>query len=621
IAEYKKVLNIKTVDEKEIRDCLSLLVSDKSIVFRSGNYHISTSKQTKINSSYEESNNRKLEIIDSYFKPFFSNEQDVIEWLEDSTITFFQNYSNEWMADLCNNSIHAVISSKENILSTICIKTKQNKKIDKNDKDDLCKKFCHFITTNDINVNTYLWEYGTSAFSAQLIKNSVGTDKISIQTFENSKCVLDTNILMHIGLEKSEYSKSLKSLEEVFEKLNIKVGILNITKEEYKNTLGNKQDEVLKMIEKYPLEVIKEVNDQYIKTALARNCTNYSDFETFFNKLIDPPKVLEEKMEIKIFDDDAKLEEIVDKAKNDKIKQNELNTIFKKITGHDKRPNALMHDVGLIAGVNYLRDGDKYFILSQEVSINNYSKQKPFIYDLPLAIKLETIINILAVNTGGVDVDSSDYIPLFASMVRNGFTPNKDTFKVVDLSLMLEKNQQIAQLPSEDTIRIAKDVHRRRLLGESEDKISLELTREIQGVKLQIVDDLEETKSKLVYVQQEKENYKDSSNRSRNALENTIRKNVEKEFQKGLQKKRLFYFLTLPVLFLSLSILILYLIKNNFEVINWVSNIISIILNVISDLCIILIRGLPEIKKYKNTKETWISDETDKRLTLALDGK
>jgi len=620
ISAYKNVIGKNKIDEEKVKDCLKQLVDEKSIIRQRGVYHISTNKREKINLSYRESETRKNQIIETFFKPFFSEKDAVAEWFLDSIVSFFRAYSNEWIADLCYKKVFAISSSKENILNVIRNKTLTNKQIDKRDQEELSKKFVNFIATRDPSVDACLWEYGTSSFSAQLITNSIGADEISIGTFNDCKCILDTNILMHIGLESSEYYPAFKSLEEVFQILNVEVGILNITKEEYKNTVGKKRDEILRMVEKYSLEVIKEVDDQYTKTAIARKCYNISDFNRFFGQLLEVPQYIEEKVEIKLFDHDSQLENVIAKSQADEQKQNELNTIFKQITGHDKRQNALIHDVGLIAGVNYLREKEKYFILSQEVSINNYAKQKPSVQDLPISIKLETIINVLAVNNGGVNIDATDYIPLFASIIRNGLTPNKETFKVADLSLMLEKNEQIAQLPSEETIRIAKNVHRKRLLGESEEKIALEITREIQGVKLQIVDDLEETKSKLALEKEEKGRYKESANKSTNALKDKIKRELNKEYGKKIRNKRILFYGVLPVIFSVVSIIgfCLYNMNTNEKAAFW-NYVVAVFVNIATNLLIVNLACWPKINELKRNRDNWVEDETESRLRKTLE--
>ena len=68
---------------------------------------------------------------------------------------------------------------------------------------------------------------------------------------------------------------------------------------------------------------------------------------------------------------------------------------------------------------------------------------------LPLALRVETLINVLALNNGGDSFDADDYMPLFASIIQNGFQPLKDTFVQEDLYAIYEMNQQIALLPEE----------------------------------------------------------------------------------------------------------------------------------------------------------------------------
>lgn len=95
------------------------------------------------------------------------------------------------------------------------------------------------ILRREPDITYFLWEYGTAAFSAKLIKNSYTTDDLTLETFKDCHCILDTNILMHIGLESSEYYTSFKVLENVFKELGINAGILYITQREYITTVQN----------------------------------------------------------------------------------------------------------------------------------------------------------------------------------------------------------------------------------------------------------------------------------------------------------------------------------------------------------------------------------------------
>lgn len=619
IEEYKKLLN-KKVNEKLVRENLKQLVEDNSIRYQSGYYYLSKSKRDKIDLSYNESENRKIQILETYFKPYFSEDSVITEWLSDATQMFFRLYSSEWIADICyRQKTTAVLNIKETILKTIEEQTLKNKRIEIEDRKSLVQKFINLLISNDVLIASYLWEYGTASFSAQLISNSIGMDELSLETFKDSRCIIDTNVLMNIGLEGSIFNKAFTSLEEVFQSLNIKVGILFITREEYKRTIAKKRDEILNLVEKYPLAVIKETDDQYIKTAIARQCITVDDFSNFFNTLMDVPEYIEEEVKINLFDDDKEMDKEISLCQNNEQKLNELNSIFKNITGRDKRQQALIHDVGLIAGANYLRAIDKYFILSQEVSVNSYAKLKPSVKDLPLSIRLETLINILALDNGGTNVDASDYATLFASMIRKGLAPNRDVFKIEDLSLMLEKNEQIAQLPSDETIKIAKEVNRNRLLGKDEEKIALEMTRQIQGAKLKIVDDLSETKIELSLERQEKTRYEKEANTSKKALYNTLKDDITKEYDNKIKKYKKITYIGIPlavfIIFVVCFIFLFWKINNNLF---W-NCIIAFGSCIITGFLMIFFGFIPKINSLKTKRENYIEKETKRRFDQRLE--
>lgn len=613
IESYKESIGNNIIDETEIIEIINELESEQNIKLANRTYYISTTRRNKIKRDFQDSQRRNSEIIDKYFKPYFSEDKVIIEWLSDSSIFFFENYSNEWISNICfDKSINAVFSSKDSILSAIAKRIKSNKLIDKRDIIELPNKFINFISTKDILVDLYLWDYGTSAFAAKLIASTNGTDKMSIDTFKDSICLLDTNILMNIGLESSDYYHALSSVEEVFSKLNIEVGIFNVTKNEYVHTVAQKRENLLNLISNgYSIEVIKELNDQYSQTAISRSCVNESDFERFFDDLLHVPDFLDNRLAINLYDDDTILEDSINKAIIDSIKLNELNNIYKEITGREKNQHSLNHDVGMIAGAEYLRDKGKAFILSQELSVNAYSKKYPSVLELPLAMKLETLINVLAISSGGVDVNTSDYIPLFASMIRTGIHSHTDVFRVEDLSLMLEREEQISQLPSEEVVKIAKSINRLRLLGESDDKIGLELSRRVQGVKLKVADDLRDTKISLSLEKEEKNRQKMIATASKKALRATIEKNVRKEYHKKIKtQKSKFFFYPLLILVFSILLYAIYYFKVD-SVTIW-SIIITIIVNILFSILVSFVKILPVFRKLKKNEKEFINNETDR---------
>jgi hypothetical protein len=82
-------------------------------------------------------------------------------------------------------------------------RTIHNSRLDKRDKQDLPKKFFDFIDDNKGDDKDNLWDYGTSAFAAKLIRNQKGVNSLTINSFKNSTCILDTNILPVGGINLS----------------------------------------------------------------------------------------------------------------------------------------------------------------------------------------------------------------------------------------------------------------------------------------------------------------------------------------------------------------------------------------------------------------------------------
>lgn len=604
---YKDFVNCE--NEERLDAVLSELIKNGEIVKKNGKYSIPKSKAEKIKLALEESQNRFQRIIDN-FKPFFSDSKVVSEWLIDAMMHFFGTFSDDWISDLCYKA-NAIARREDSILDVIKKRTANNKDLHRQDKEELPRKFLQLILKRELDITHFLWEYGTAAFSAKLIKNSYTTDDLTLETFKDCHCILDTNILMHIGLESSEYYTSFKVLENVFKELGINAGILYITQREYITAVQNKKEQVINLVAKYDREVLEASSDQYLKTAIKRHCKTEEDYKCFFSSLEQVPKHIYENTPINLYDDDQVLEEKIIKAQSDETKLSELNSIYKNITGKNKRDNALLHDVGLINGAHYLRDNGKYFILSQEVSVNTYAKQKPFVNKLPIAMRIQTLLNVLALN-GNTHIVNEDYKSLFANMIREGLQPNSDTFTAADLSIMLEKNEQISKLPSNKIIEIANQIHQERLLDVSENQITMNMTRKIQGAKIEVVEDLSKTKQELSAERKEKEHFKSSADKSEQALRLQIEKEVRKEFRSNcirLWTKRILLCILICIA-LIITVLILGRIDFIKQVSFWIFTLVCAIIPIG--------QGSNKYFKQKKTKECYIKEEVERRLNSYL---
>lgn len=330
------------------------------------------------------------------------------------------------------------------------------------------------------------------------------------------------------------------------------------------------------------------------------------------------PKYLNECLPINVIDDDNQLIDNIETAQKDENKKEHLNSIFLKATGRDKRQTALTHDVGLIAGVEFLRDNEKWFILSEEISVNNYSKIKPAVNGLPISLRVSTLINVLALNNGGDCFEANDYMQLFASIIQNELQPSKETFAQEDLYAIYDLNHQIALLPDEQKETIVMEIHEKKLKGENNETLKVELERAITRGKLQISDDLSDTKKELYNTQKEAERQQKRGDDATRALRSKIQNEIKSDYQ-----KKICYWIIVPFLGIPTAVFVILWICNfiwlNFDNSGQsIGFIVNIIASIVCELLYFILYGIKKINSIVRGKPKFFRDELEKRMNEAL---
>lgn len=575
---YAQINNISKTNEKELLEILEELV-DKDVKKRGGKYYLSSNKKEKIKESFEQAEKRKNEILDTYFTKTFSKRDYVEEWLQDVTIKFFEFFSEEWISDLLTGH-NSISKSESSIKDLIYKRTLNTKTLDRRDQQSLPKMFFNFIDDNKGIVNDYLWDYGTSAFAAKLIRNQNGVDSITIDSFKNSTCILDTNILLFISLN-SRFKDGIIALEKVFQSLNVNVAYLYITQKEYQDKVCSQKATTIRNIENFGYDIASIPNDDFTNSAKELCCKTKEDFEIFFEEKHKLPCRVHENLKISLLDNSKELVEVIEKAQEDKNKINELNRLFHNLTGHDKKQNALVHDIGLLEGVEYLRRTGKYFVVSEEVCVNLYSKNRPLSANLPLAIRIDTLINVLAANNDGETFNAADYVPLFANIVRSGLTLDKDTFRQEELYNLYDMDEQVAQLPSDKVRDIVLEMHELILKGTDEKTLNRELKSKITKGKIKVVSDLDDTRQALYLSERERERQETAKKQAIETLRQTWTDDSNRNYDKKTKDIICQYRVKYPLAcFLISLIFLIFFFSNTNTVGSFLSFVIGLIVNV-----------------------------------------
>lgn len=491
---YKNALKVKRIDETRIKSILTDLVKEGKVLFEEDLYFLPKSTVMQLDQEELESSNRLNYIIDKYFENSFTEKEILKTWFLDATIAFFSSFTNAWISDLTNKE-SVVESKKDDIIKQIKNKTQTNKSLDPRDKKVLADKFFKCIIDKDVKVVSYLWEYGTSAFSINLIKKTAGTDELSLSMFEGCKCILDTNVLIDVALEGNERHDALDVLSEIFQELKVEVYTLFVTREEYKTKISSKYSEIQKLMVGNVRKAVKNANDQFMKAAICRSCSEPEDFDAMFESLRELPTKIGDLVDIKDYPEDEALDSAMKSMVADEKTRGNFKSLYYDMHGYEKKDIPLNHDLSLLGAAEYLGKSAKTFVLSDDSTMNAYAKRQPYEF-LPMAIRLDTLINVLALKKGGAINRMHSFQDMFANIVRSGFTSNVGTFNVNDLSYILDKETQFASLDPEKIEEVAKEVSRMRLQEKTDKEIARYLANQFQSEKLKIQGDLEEMKNK-----------------------------------------------------------------------------------------------------------------------------
>lgn len=552
-------LHRKITDDEEFRGILDRLIEKKEISFKKNQYSLTTSKKERIRRSIEQSRSRVDKLLNDFFSGLHSDPIVIKEWFQTVTLKFFEIYADHWISDLLAGSQH-LRNLGESIRSTIENRTKSFEGVDKRDVEELKKRFFKLVTTHNADVDAYLWEHGTSRFSAMLISNKQGVDRLTIESFSGSTCLLDTNILIFIALGSKDMIKSYELLEEVFLQLGITVKILHITKTEFEHRIDVQRDVTIKNIDNVGGRITKIPNDSFTHCAIERMCSSKEDFERFFDELRQVPEFVIDKLKIELLDNNKELAEAIETAQKDAAKKENLKRLYFQMLNRNKPENATIHDVGLIEGAEFLRKAGKLFILSEETSVNAYSQGKPVDNGLPIAIRVQTLLNILATN-GNSSSDSSDYMALYADLIRMDLSPAEKTFTQCQLFQMYELNSKIGKLPVEETERIVWDVHDKMMRGMKDEDLRLYINDRITETEIDLRD---EVSIKTKEIAEVKDGLKKET-RNKKQFMNALYEQYYKEEKKRLRNISICQFVLIPcaILFFGLIIAFVFLIRGD----------------------------------------------------------
>lgn len=516
---------VGSVDMKDISASLQLLIREKKVSLKNGKYYITPVHQNELKEAENENNELHEYVLNKYFNAAASKKEDIKNWFQDTTIKFFETFSFEWFHHVTYKGTK-FSDNIPNLRETLTEVLNNARGIHEEDKEWLKKQYNKFIDSEETNESLLFWQYGISMFSSRLITARNYADEISVEMFKDCKFILDTNILMVLDLEGHELSASFKALEKVFKSLNITPCYFGITREEYTRAMNWRKTETIRVFNNYEVSVLRESDCPFIQTAIKRHCTTEEDLNRMFDQLFDIPEYFHKELPIKRYEF-KELNENIELGQSDDKLKSDINEIFKKRTNKDKRLNPVTHDAGMIRGVEFLRKTEKCLCVTSDSTLKIYALENVIRDENELAVGLDVIIGVMAINSGGVTVEASNFAPLFKNIVKYALIPQSNAYELQDLAFILSTDTKVNELESEKVIEVAREVKRMRIAGKEDEQIALYLRRVIEGEKIGIIQDINKVRSReqLIISQRNK------SEKEKNALIQSYRAKREGELQ------------------------------------------------------------------------------------------
>ncbi len=543
-SELSTILS-SAIANKDVEEAIRVLVRERKLNVKANKSYIHRDYQEQLTKEIEINKDLSTKVITKYFANAESKMGDIEDWFNDTVINFFEKYSFEWFQQIAykgKNGSNSVPNIHQIIEHTLSVHTSLIHK----DKEWLKKQFIKFVDSEDSDDNLLFWYYGISMFSSRLITARNYADGMTIRMFENSKFVLDTNILMILDLEEHELSNSLKALENILVQLNIEPVYLYTTRKEYLKAMDWRRTETIKIFENFTLSVLKSSDCPFIQTALRRGCNNGEDVKRMFESLMDMPNKFNRCLEIKSYDYDELNKAIEDGENNDQLK-GEINETYKKRTGRDKRENPIIHDAALISGATYMRShNEKCWIVTSDSTLKRYAIEHCVRDENEIAVGLDVIIGLMAVNSGGTSVDASNFAPLFKNLIKYSLVPESKAFEVKDLAFILRTNIKVNELSNERVIEVAKEVKRLRIIGEEEENVALYLRRVMEGDTVGMIKNVEEALTNESLAKAKREEAERERDAAYSSIKSKRQGELRDQYDKTLRWNR-FYMFGIPI--------------------------------------------------------------------------
>jgi hypothetical protein len=493
--EAANVLGIRGISLDLVGKSLQFLGSLRLAKESHGRWLLTPEARSMIAHDVERASLRIQGVLSRHF-PQRISAPELASWFNDACVQFYAIYGSQWAAALGRQAPVSFLTrdTVHGLLGAAIARHSLE-----SETDMLVAGFHSFLASDHPQDVEHNWSLCQALLASRLVAANVGPDPVTAREFSGARLFLDTNMLLIPALEADRLGAPLKQLGTVLRKMGAELCYIEETRDEYTRIVAHRKNDVLRAFERFPENVLRDSTDSFVETALKRRCRTQADIEKLFGDLLDPPEHLGNDVPLSLMNDE-KVVALAKKGSADNKLKKEISGLWWQRRGRKKQMRAAEHDAALTAVAEGLsNEGIRCSVLTLDRTMHEHALARAGRHSLPQWISLDALIQILAVEGAGPDLDPSDFAPLMASIIRHQCEPMMDTYRAEDLSLMLDVEDRCAALPVDQVKEIAVTIARERLKGRkrNDPELVLIVRRAFQSGKFKLADDAALMKQRL----------------------------------------------------------------------------------------------------------------------------
>ena len=492
------IVGAPNVIGRTMEEAISLLSEARAVEkIGKGEWRLREGRRQEIRKEIEKVESRRIQLRKRHF-PSSIPEKQVQAWFEDACIAFFIEYGNLVVSLLSRgqaSALRRLSFSLGEILGSVIDKYKL-----KDYEKQLTDGFEGFVKSTNRQDQEEFMNIVQAMIASRFVASDIGGDPLALNEFRGATILLDTNVLFAANLEKHRIARSLEALGKALQAIGAELKFVYLTKEEYENTVVYQRGQIITAVGNFSRDVLESADDLFVKTALSRGCVTQEDFERFFKEIISPPQELYAGTPITLIDNEG-IESVAKEGMRDAKLKAEIRTAVAPTRRHrPKGENTVNHDAALVYIVERAREkGKNVWVLTLDTGMQGLSAERAGEHGLPLWVSVEALLQVLAVDSQGTNIDPADFAPLLGRILTTEYIPSPETYTIEDLCLLVEREGRITDLPDEKIKEIACKVRRAILQGKrrNDPELALLIQREFQGTRLEHEEELRRTKEEV----------------------------------------------------------------------------------------------------------------------------